>query len=362
MLEPWTGLGSWRSSSADERRFWSPKGPVAPQQTPALPGPSAPSLAEYGRTILLTPDPKQKAELTHAAWRAYLSGALPIGISRAPAAPARPAKPELVPARQIPTMKQTTLPLNVYMLHNLAHVELNAIDLAWDTVVRFSALRLPSQFYADFARVADDESRHLGWCLQRLEELGHEYGCMPAHNLLWEGCAASRGDVLDRMAVVPMSQEARGLDAGTRLAERLVGWGDNISAAIVARIAEEERAHVAVGVAWFHAVCAAQGLPPEGTFRETLLRLCPDLLKGTFNHQERQHVGLRREWYDSSCWSDELQEAAAVAVARAQGRAREESGTHEGLRGGVSGVGLDIEELRRRLEAMVAAEVHAAAP
>ena len=102
--------------------------------------------------------------------------------------------------------------------------------------------------------MADDESRHLGWCLQRLAELGHAYGDLPAHDLLWEGAAASAADVTARLAVVPMSQEARGLDAGPRLVKRLVGLGDNRTAAVVRRIAEEERAHVAVGVVWFQQV------------------------------------------------------------------------------------------------------------
>lgn len=107
-------------------------------------------------------------------------------------------------------MDRSPLSKNAYMLHNLAHVELNAIDLAWDTVVRFADAQLPAQFYCDFARVADDESRHLGWCLQRLQELGHAYGCMPAHDLLWEGAQLSGHDLGARLAVVPMSQ---------------VGWG-----------------------------------------------------------------------------------------------------------------------------------------
>lgn len=129
----------------------------------------------------------------------------------------------------------------------MAHIELNAIDLAWDTVVRFSTLTIDRQFFTDFTHVADDESRHLLWCLQRLGELGVAYGDMPAHDLLWQGAQASSEDVVARMAVVPMGQEARGLDAGGRLAERLVGLGDARSARIVARIAQEERAHVAVG-------------------------------------------------------------------------------------------------------------------
>ena len=112
----------------------------------------------------------------------------------------------MMPAPQLPKSRDTGVPMAVHQLHNLAHVELNAIDLAWDTVARFAHLRLPPQLYADFAHVADDEARHLGWCLQRLHELGHAYGDLPAHDLLWEGAAASRGDVTARLAVVPMSQ------------------------------------------------------------------------------------------------------------------------------------------------------------
>ena len=327
----WPGLTAWRASGVNERRVWGDKGPEErnPQQQLRYSPPSsetAPaSLAEYGRQVLLCPDPFKKAELSHQAWRHYNSGTLPIGLAEAPLTPARPGKPALLPARQIPTMKQTDLPLNVYTLHNLAHVELNAIDLAWDTVIRFSSLQLPDCFYTDFARIADDESRHLGWCLQRLEELGSYYGCMPAHSLLWDGCALSAGNVQARLAIVPMSQEARGLDAGGRLADRLVGWGDNRSAKIVATIAEEEKAHVGVGVAWFTAFCAAQKSDPGLVFAETLTELCPDLLwGGYFNHDAREEVGLLREWYDieSGKWPDKLVQKAELAKIKmkAQGK------------------------------------------
>jgi len=113
-----------------------------------------------------------------------------------------------------------------------------------------------------------------------------------------------------------MSQEARGLDAGGRLADRLVGWGDNRSAKIVATIAEEEKAHVGVGVAWFTAFCAAQGNDPGRVFAETLTELCPDLLwGGYFNHDAREEVGLLREWYDieSGKWPEELVQKVEVA-------------------------------------------------
>ena len=98
----------------------------------------------------------------------------------------------------MPSDRLSPLPLPSHVLHNLLHIELNAVDLACDTVVRFAHLRLPDEFYADFARVADDESRHLGWCLQRMEELGHAYGDMPAHNLLWEGAQMSSDDLSAR--------------------------------------------------------------------------------------------------------------------------------------------------------------------
>ena len=101
-------------------------------------------------------------------------------------------------APQVPNDRSSPLPLSAHVLHNLLHIELNAVDLAWDTVARFSCLRLPDQFYEDFARVADDESRHLRWCLQRMGELGHTYGDMPAHNLLWEGAQMSSDDVIAR--------------------------------------------------------------------------------------------------------------------------------------------------------------------
>ncbi|KAG1668043.1 hypothetical protein FOA52_006577, partial [Chlamydomonas sp. UWO 241] len=169
------------------------------------------------------------------SWRGLAEAA-----GKPPDRPARPTHPRLVPPKQVPSyVVGGPLPLSAHLLHNLAHIELNAIDLAWDTVARFAHLQLPPGFYEDFARVADDESRHLGWCLQRLEELGHAYGDMVAHDLLWEGALMSAHDINARLAVVPLSQEARGLDHGGRLVARLKGAGDTRSAAIVDRIAIE---------------------------------------------------------------------------------------------------------------------------
>ena len=241
----WPGLAAWRSSQKDGRICWGEKGPCETADcgrygefwgdtgrsriTCSAGKVEMETLAEYGRRVLLTSDPFEKAALTHKAWEKFCRLRLEIGVAEGVSVPKRPQNPELVPAKEIPPIKRSPLPANVYVLHNLAHVELNAIDLAWDTVVRFSDMCLPTRFYADFAKVADDESRHLGWCLQRLDELGHSYGDMPAHNLLWEGCIASSKDVRERLAVVPMSQEARGLDAGE-------GWLKSWSAGVIVEV------------------------------------------------------------------------------------------------------------------------------
>lgn len=292
------------------------------------------SLREYARTIVYeTECIESKIALTHVAFGKFLRGDIPEEMEDQnretttrkehysfPSRPARPVKPKLVMPFSVPSPKNTPLSsFSAHVLHTVAHIELNAIDLAWDTVARFGGL--PREFYLDFARVADDESRHLSWCLQRLEELGHEYGEMDAHDMLWLGCFESREDKLDRMAVVPMAQEARGLDAGPRLREKLVGRGDNRSAAIVERITKEELNHVAVGVHWFREICAREENIERGNeealgerFLSAVERCAPDVLKGPFAHEEREKAGMSREWYDLTYRNEELRSRLEMMV------------------------------------------------
>eukprot|EP00899_Mesostigma_viride_P018890 jgi/Mesvir1/27001/Mv20708-RA.1 len=302
----WVGLGNWRASGVNNNLRWGPQGACPDTEATvwsSLPRQPLATLVDYGKRVILSADPEEKASVTHEGFSLYLAGSLPIGSVAAddvPSSPGRPARPVLVPPRQVPTPESSPLPLNAHLLHNVAHIELNAIDLAWDTLIRFSSLHgslLESQFFTDFARIAADESRHLGWCMARLRELGFEYGDMPAHNMLWEGGQRSAGSVGERLVVVPLVQEARGLDAGHRLAERLVGCGDNRSAAIVTRIAEEEMAHVAVGVVWFRHLCRLQGVEPAHRFRDIVTRICPETLKGPFNAQARAEAGMDASWY-----------------------------------------------------------------
>ncbi|XP_062152808.1 uncharacterized protein LOC133861111 isoform X3 [Alnus glutinosa] len=311
---PWSGLQAWRESPLNENRIWGPNGPEPlVLQSPSSvidngdsPIESASSLAELGALVLSTGDPLTKSRLSHLAYSRWRREKLPLGVvSDPPSRPARPPKPELVPPKEIPAPKNSGLPLNAYMLHNLAHVELNAIDLAWDTVVRFSPFSeiLGEGFFADFAHVADDESRHFAWCSQRLSELGFKYGDMPAHNLLWRACEKSSDNVGARLAVIPLVQEARGLDAGPRLVQKLVGFGDLRTSNVVARIADEEVAHVAVGVHWFVSVCQKMGRAPCSTFKDNYADLLNEYnveLKGPFNYSARDKAGLPRDWYDAA--------------------------------------------------------------
>ncbi|XP_027341960.1 uncharacterized protein LOC113854873 [Abrus precatorius] len=302
-VSAWPGLDAWRESPLNENRKWGGHGPQPEPlfQLRESPFGDASSLAELGSIVLSTGDPLTKSHLSHMAYSTWRRLHLPLGISKPPSRPARPEKPHLVSPKEIPAPKDSGLPLNAYMLHNLAHVELNAIDLAWDTVVRFSPYSeiLGEGFFADFAHVADDESRHFSWCAQRLAELGFKYGDMPAHNLLWSECEKSSDNVAARLAMIPLVQEARGLDAGPRLVQKLVGFGDNRTSKIVARIADEEVAHVAVGVYWFVFVCQKMGCAPDSTFKDLLKEYNVEL-KGPFNYLAREEAGIPRDWYDNA--------------------------------------------------------------
>ncbi|KAJ6422050.1 hypothetical protein OIU84_027065 [Salix udensis] len=283
-FSPWSGLQSWRESPLNKNRFWGPNGPQTPPSSIDTNGTSlldsASSLAELGALVLSTSDPLLKSKLSHLAFSKWRNEKLPIGVYDPPSRPARPPKPELVSPKEIPAPKDSGMPLNAYMLHNLAHVELNAIDLAWDTVVRDSTswvsgqLIRSSDYYCFFIVVPSS-----------INFLVIRYGDMPAHNLLWRECEKSSDDVAARLAVIPLVQEARGLDAGPRLVQKLVGFGDNKTSKIVARIADEEVAHVAVGVYWFVSVCQKMGRAPCSTFK--------DLLR-------EDEAGIPRDWYDNS--------------------------------------------------------------
>jgi uncharacterized ferritin-like protein (DUF455 family) len=189
------------------------------------------------------------------------------------------------------------LPGQIALIHALAHIELNAIDLGWDIIARFSGLGLPRQFFADWVGVAAEEAEHFALLRARLIELGGDYGALPAHDGLWEAAAATAHDLLARLAIVPLVLEARGLDVSPEMIARLERAGDAASAAILRRIYTDEIGHVAVGARWFGALCRERGLDPAAVFHDRVRRYFTGALKPPFNREARDQAGLPTGYY-----------------------------------------------------------------
>ncbi len=185
----------------------------------------------------------------------------------------------------------------VALLHALAHIELNAIDLAWDLVARFADERQPREFFDDWVAVADEEATHHGMLAERLAALGASYGDLPAHDGLWEAAAGTAEDLLARLAVVPLVLEARGLDVTPAMIGRLERAADVESAAVLRRIYEDEIAHVAAGRRWFEWACARDGLSPVATYHDRVRRYFKGTLKAPFNKEARARAGLPSTFY-----------------------------------------------------------------
>lgn len=209
----------------------------------------------------------------------------------APAAlPGRPAVPELVPPAQVPQRSMATLEGRAALLHALAHIEFNAVNLALDILWRFAGM--PDAFYRDWLRVATEEAYHFDLLNQRLASLGYAYGDFPAHNGLWDMAERTRDDLLARLALVPRTLEARGLDASPLIRNKLAGAGDAPSAAIVDIILRDEIGHVAIGNDWYKRLCTEQGQEPVACYAELAARYDAPRLRGPFNLAARRAAGF----------------------------------------------------------------------
>ncbi len=186
----------------------------------------------------------------------------------------------------------------IALLHALAHIELNAIDLAWDIVARFANEDLPRGFYDDWVTVAAEEAEHHALLSARLGDFGAAYGDLPAHDGLWEAAAETAHDLLARLAVVPLVLEARGLDVTPDMIARLDRLGDAESAAILRRIYEDEIGHVATGRRWFDFVCGRRDTDPVATFHTLVRRHFRGGLKRPFNDAARAAAGLGAALYE----------------------------------------------------------------
>ena len=223
-----------------------------------------------------------------------------VGVANPPARPNRPERPALTPPRAMKKRRNFgSIAGRIALLHALAHIELNAIDLAWDIIARFSGEGLPVEFFDDWVNVAAEEAEHFALLDTRLRALGGEYGALPAHDGLWEAAAATAGDLIARLAVVPLVLEARGLDVTPEMIRRLERAGDHESVAVLERIYADEIGHVAVGARWFNRLCRERGLDPVATFRDRVRRYFTGTLKSPFNHAARAAAGMPAELYES---------------------------------------------------------------
>jgi uncharacterized ferritin-like protein (DUF455 family) len=263
-------------------------------------------ITALARTVLETADPIEKAERAHAVARAWRRGGCTIPDTAEPPAdrPARPARPQLVAPGDVPRRRLNGPAGRIALLHAVAHIELNAIDLAFDLLARFAtdpaiADERRHDFITDWITVGDDEARHFKLITVRLAELGGAYGDMPAHDGLWDAAMATRHSLAARLAVAPMVLEARGLDVTPGMINRLVSVGDTDSADCLRVIYTEEVGHVAAGVRWFRHLAERADEDPADWFKTLVRRHYGGALKPPFNVDARASAELLPEFYQS---------------------------------------------------------------
>ncbi|MEO3433781.1 ferritin-like domain-containing protein [Inquilinus sp. CAU 1745] len=263
------------------------------------------TLAGRAVGVLAEPDPMGKVRLTRDAIDAWTNGDL-AGVGRAdpPDRPGRPPRPELLRPAEMPRRRKAgSLAGRIALLHALAHIELNAIDLSWDVIARFSAPEragtpLPEAFFTDWLKVASEEAKHFAMLSERLVALGAAYGDLPAHDGLWQCSTDTAHDLAARLAVVPMVLEARGLDVTPAMIESLTKAGDPESAAALQTIHDDEIGHVAIGKNWFEHVCVQRGDEPIPTWQGLVKTYFRGELKRPFNRLSRDKAGFHSAFYE----------------------------------------------------------------
>ncbi len=241
----------------------------------------------------------QKLLATEAVARAWEAGELALaGDSRVETieAPGRPSRPELVESFRLPARNIGRREGHAAFIHALAHIEFNAINLAWDAVYRFRDL--PRGFYDDWVRIAREEALHFRLLQGYLAELGHAYGDFPAHDNLWRMARDTAADALMRMALVPRVLEARGLDVTPGMIERLANQGQRQAVEILQVIYRDEIGHVQAGSRWFHFLCRQRGLDPEAHFQELIEQYARQRIRPPFNRQGRDAAGFSQAELD----------------------------------------------------------------
>lgn len=259
------------------------------------------TLRDASRAIVTACDTAEKVRLAKLAAKAWFGGRLSLGPQSNPLAmpgrPGRPERPLLLPPREMPKRSTGGLKGRIALLHALAHIELNAVDMTWDLIGRFVHAPVPRAFFDDWVQVGLEEAKHFELLARRLTVLGAAYGDHPAHDGLWQAAQATQEDLLARVAIVPLVLEARGLDVTPAMQANLTAAGDILSADILAIIYRDEKRHVAFGAKWFRFLCARANLAPEPTFHALVRQYFRGPIKPPFNDKARSEAGLTPGFY-----------------------------------------------------------------
>ena len=242
--------------------------------------------------VLCLADPAEKAAQTRALFDALTLDAIdPHAVFDAPPdLPGRPRLPRLVAPTQVPTRSPFTPEGRAALIHAIAHIEFNAINLALDAVWRFA--NMPREYYRDWLRVASEEALHFTLLREHLRTLGKDYGDFDAHDGLWAMTERTAGDIVARMALVPRTLEARGLDATPPMQARFAKAGDARAVEILGIILRDEVGHVAIGNHWYRWLCARDGLDAEAHYPELVRRYAAPKLRPPFNIEARRAAGF----------------------------------------------------------------------
>lgn len=263
---------------------------------------SVSSLRDGAFAALVSPNLDEKIEITQSTVTAWRARSLSLTGSKSPPAPQRPGRPDkpiLLPPSEVPKRALKSAKGRLALVHAIAHIELNAIDLALDIIVRFSREHMPRSFFDDWGRVAFEEAKHFKLLRERLKTLGADYGDLPAHDGLWEAAGETGHDLTARLAIVPLVLEARGLDVTPPLIEKLRSLGDHETSDIFQIIYDDEKGHVAVGAKWFRFLCLRKGIDPAATFSKLVSKHFRGHLKPPFNDRARASNGLTPLFYRS---------------------------------------------------------------
>jgi uncharacterized ferritin-like protein (DUF455 family) len=255
-------------------------------------------LRERALQLLCMAEPAAKAAATRALYAALDAHPLDTAAALADPGdlPGRPARPRLVPPKDVPTRSPFTTEGRAALLHAIAHIEFNAINLALDAAWRFPGL--PDAYYRDWLQVANEEALHYTLLREHLQGLGFDYGDFDAHDGLWLMTQRTAHDVLARMALVPRTLEARGLDATPPLQAKFARAGDARAVEILGIILRDEVGHVAIGNRWYRWLCERAGLDPVAAYAELTVRYQAPRLRPPFNHEARRAAGFTDQELD----------------------------------------------------------------